>query len=101
MGKIILHENITPEGYCDHRAFVADAELMKSVNDLLRTVDMANFGRVTFQLFENYWPSVWQSKNAPDSDVEFAGLMENMEKIVFSRTIKNSSWQNTTNNTGA
>jgi dihydrofolate reductase len=95
MGKIILHENITPEGYCDHRAFVADTELMQSVNELLGTVDKALFGRSTFQLFENYWPSVWQNKNAPDPDVEFAGLMENIEKIVISRTIKNSSWQNT------
>jgi hypothetical protein len=39
MGKIILQENITPEGYCDHRAFVADTELMQSVNDLLETTD--------------------------------------------------------------
>jgi hypothetical protein len=61
---------------------------MKPVNDVLGIVDKAIFGRVTFQLFENYWPSVWQSKNAPDSDVEFAGLMENLEKIVFSRTIQ-------------
>ena len=95
MGKIILHENITPEGYCDHRAFVADAGLMQSVNDLLATADKAMFGRVTFQLFESYWPSVCQSKNGPDSDVEFAGRMENIEKIVVSRTIQNSSWQNT------
>jgi hypothetical protein len=62
MGKIILQENITPEGYCDHRAFVADAELMNSVNDLLGTVDKAIFGRVTFQLFENYWPAVGKAK---------------------------------------
>ena len=82
MGKIILQENITPEGYCDHRAFVADEELMKSVNDLLRTVDTAIFGRVTFQLFENYWPSVWQSKNAPDSDVEFRCKSTYSDKVL-------------------
>ena len=95
MGKIILHENITPEGYCDHRAFIADIELMKSVNDLLGTANMVLFGRNTFQLFESYWPSVWQTKNAPDPDIEFARLMENIEKVVFSKTIQGSSCQNT------
>jgi hypothetical protein len=39
MGKIILHENITPEGFCDHRAFVPDDELIQSVNDLLESTD--------------------------------------------------------------
>ena len=53
MGKIILHENITPEGYCDHRAFVADEELMQSINDLLGTADKAIFGRVTLSVITN------------------------------------------------
>jgi hypothetical protein len=35
---------------------------MNSVNDLLGTVDKAIFGRVTFQLFENYWPAVGKAK---------------------------------------
>ncbi|MEJ0082517.1 MAG: hypothetical protein WDM78_16540 [Puia sp.] len=39
MGKIILHLNITPDGFCDHRSAIADEQMMKSVNKLLGTVD--------------------------------------------------------------
>lgn len=62
MGKIILHLNITPGGFCDHRSGIADEQMMESVNKLLGTVDRALFGRTTFQLFEDHWPSTWKDK---------------------------------------
>jgi len=85
MGKIILHLNITPDGFCDHRSAIPDVEMMQSVNKLLVTVDKALFGRTTFQLFEDYWPSIWKDKNGSKEDIAFSGRMENMEKIVFSK----------------
>jgi hypothetical protein len=48
------------------------------------------FGRGSFQLSESYWPSVWESKDAPETDIKFDGMMEDMENIVFSKTIENS-----------
>jgi dihydrofolate reductase len=95
MGKIILHLNVTPDGFCDHRSANTDTELMESVNKLLGTVDRALFGRMTFQLFEDYWPSVWKEKKGSKDDIEFSGVMENMEKIVFSKTLTTSAWKNT------
>jgi dihydrofolate reductase len=95
MGKIILHLNITPDGFCDHRSAIADTEMMVSVNKLLGTVDRALFGRTTFQLFEDYWPSVWKDKKGSEDDIEFSGVIENMEKIVFSKTLTASAWKNT------
>jgi dihydrofolate reductase len=95
MGKIILHLNITPDGFCDHRSSIADEQMMNSVNELLGTVDSALFGRMTFQLFESYWPLVWKNKKDSENDIAFAGLMENMEKIVFSKTLAGSDWKNT------
>lgn len=94
MGKIILHLNITPDGFCDHRSAVVNDEMMKSVNELLKTVDKAIFGRTTFQLFEDYWPIVWNEKKGTADDIAFAGTIENMEKIVFSKTLSHSDWKN-------
>jgi dihydrofolate reductase len=94
MGKIILHLNITPDGFCDHRSAIADTEMMESVNILLGTVDKALFGRTTFQLFEDYWPSVWKDKKGSKDDIQFSGRMENMEKIVFSKTLSHTNWKN-------
>src|SRR5579864_1507929 len=94
MGKIILHLNITPDGFCDHRSAIPDTEMMESVNKLLGTVDRALFGRTTFKLFEDYWPSVWKEKKGSKEDIEFSGVIENMEKIVFSKTLADSAWKN-------
>jgi dihydrofolate reductase len=95
MGKIILHLNITPDGFCDHRSAIPDEQMMKSVIELLGTVDRALFGRTTFQLFEDYWPLVWKEKKGSKHDIAFSGLIENMEKIVFSTTLADSAWKNT------
>jgi dihydrofolate reductase len=94
MGKIILHLNITPNGFCDHRSAVVNIEMMKSVNEVLKSVDKAIFGRTTFQLFERYWPMVLNDKKGSADDIAFAGTMENMEKIVFSKTLTHSDWKN-------
>ncbi|HEY2349408.1 MAG TPA: dihydrofolate reductase family protein [Puia sp.] len=94
LGKITLHLNITPDGFCDHRTGVVNTEMMKSVNELLKSVNSAIFGRTTYQLFESYWPIVWKEKKGSDEDIMFSGLMDNMEKIVFTRTLTNTEWKN-------
>lgn len=49
------------------------------------------FGRVTYELMAGYWPS----QNALKSDPVIASGMNKAEKIVFSRTLKKASWENT------
>lgn len=48
-------------------------------------------GRVTHDMMKNYWPteSAWQAMP------EVAAGMNRMEKIVFSRTLDHSDWENT------
>jgi dihydrofolate reductase len=36
MRKIVMAIKVTPEGFCDHRALIADGELHKFYNDLLK-----------------------------------------------------------------
>lgn len=96
MRKIILFLNTTPDGFCDHTAVIADDDLHLFVNDVLKHADTVLFGRVTYQLFENYWPEVADSKTGSHAVVEFAELIHKFHKIFFSKTLGTSKWNNTT-----
>jgi dihydrofolate reductase len=50
------------------------------------------FGRITYDLMANYWPTPM----AMARDPIIANGMNNIEKIVFSRTLKTVSWGHTT-----
>lgn len=48
------------------------------------------FGRVTYQMMASYWPTPAACENAP----VVADGMNKAEKIVFSKTLKNTDWKN-------
>ncbi len=95
MRKLIASINITLDGFCDHTAVIADDELHQNANELLRSVDTVLFGRVTYQLMESSWPPVVKKPTGIKSVDEFAVLIDNISKIVFSNTLKNVEWKNT------
>jgi dihydrofolate reductase len=96
MRKLIASINMTLDGFCDHTAVIADEELHASVNELFRTVDTAIFGRITYQLMEEGWPPVVKNPTGVKAVDEFAVLIDNVQKIVFSNTLKKVEWKNTT-----
>jgi dihydrofolate reductase len=49
-------------------------------------------GRVTYDMMASYWPTPLASQNAP----LVARRMNELEKVVFSRSLAKASWQNTT-----
>ncbi len=95
MRKIIAAINMTLDGFCDHTAGIADDEIHQHYNELLNNADTILFGRITYQLMENYWPSVVKNPTGNKPMDEFAVLIDNISKIVFSRTLKNVDWKNT------
>lgn len=50
------------------------------------------FGRVTYEMMAAWWPSPMAAQAMPD----VAARMNAMPKIVFSKTVKKATWQNTT-----
>ena len=96
MSKIISQLNATPDGFCGHTDVIADDELHEFTNGVCRTAGTALFGRVTYQLMESYWPAAAKDTSLPKSMFEFANLIDNVEKIVFSKTLKNVEWKKTT-----
>ncbi len=95
MRKLIAAINMTLDGFCDHTAVIADDELHQHYNELLSNADTLLYGRITYQLMESYWPTVVKNPTGNKPTDEFAVLIDNISKIVFSRTLKNVDWKNT------
>lgn len=95
MGKIIAAMNMTLDGFCDHTAGIADEEIHQHYADMLKGAGALLYGRVTYQLMEDYWPSVVKTPTGDKSTDEFAVAIDNSKKIVYSRTLKSVTWKNT------
>ena len=94
MRKLIAAINMTLDGFCDHTATIADDELHQHYNELLSDADTLLYGRITYQLMESYWPAVVKNPTGNKPIDEFAVLIDNIYKIVFSNTLKNVGWKN-------
>jgi dihydrofolate reductase len=61
-------------------------------NNAAQSEHVLVFGRVTYQMMAWYWPS----PDAAAQNPAMAKRMNSSEKIVFSNTLDNAEWQNTT-----
>ena len=95
MRKLIAAINMSIDGYCDHTEMTADDEIHEHYNDLLRNAGILIYGRITYQLMESYWPTVVKEPTGNKPMDDFAVLIDNIQKIVYSRTLKNVNWKNT------
>jgi dihydrofolate reductase len=95
MRKIIAAINMTLDGFCDHTAMIADNKIHEHYNELLRSADTILWGRITYQLMESYWPALVKNPSGNKPMDDFAVLIDNISKIIFSHTLKNVEWKNT------
>jgi dihydrofolate reductase len=95
MRKLIASINMTLDGYCDHTAGIANDETHQHYVEQLRNADTIIFGRITYQLMENHWTTIVKNPTGNKSMDEFALVLDNISKIVFSRTLENVDWRNT------
>jgi dihydrofolate reductase len=68
-----------------------DEEFQQYANNVANAGNTLLFGRVTYELLANYWPS----EQALKEDPIVAEGMNSSPKIVFSRTLKKAGWNNT------
>ncbi len=94
MRKLIAAINMTLDGFCDHTAVIADDELHQHYNELFSNAGTILYGRITYQLMESYWPAIVKNPTGNRPTDEFAVLIDNISKIVFSHTLKNVNWKN-------
>lgn len=95
MRKIIAAMNMTLDGYCDHTEMIADDEIHEHYNMLMQDAGLLIYGRITYQLMESYWPSVVVSPTGNKPMDDFAVLIDNVPKVVYSRTLARVDWKNT------
>lgn len=95
MSRLILWNAVTVDGFFEgtkswdldwHRTIWGE-DLQRFSLEQLRSADRLLFGRVTYQGMAAYW------KTAQGED---ADLMNRLPKVVFSRTLENVDWANTT-----
>jgi dihydrofolate reductase len=99
MRKLKLQMQMTVDGFVggpsdslDWMTWEWDDELKKYVNDLTDSVDTILMGRKMTDGFIEYWSNV-----KPESEeYPFARKMVEKPKIVFTRTLNKSEWENTT-----
>jgi len=91
MRKLILWDMVTLNGLFegpDHDIgwFVFEDELESYIRETQAAADTLLFGRITYEMMANYWPS---------AEGWIADFMNGVEKIVFSRTLSKADWSNT------
>lgn len=52
------------------------------------------FGRVTYKMFEEFWPKVVDDPKFSKEDRKIARIIDSIEKLVFSKTLKKVTWKN-------
>lgn len=96
MRKVVFAINITIDGYCGHESAIVDDELHEYFTGLLRESGVEIFGRNTYNLMYPYWHDVAVNQSETKLINEFARAYDAVPKIVFSTTLKNVEWNNTT-----
>ena len=100
MRRLIAFENTTLDGYFagangDMRwAYekVSDPEFDAFVAENAKSGGMLVLGRITYEMMASYWPTPLAMQNMP----AVAEGMNAEPKLVFSRTLKEASWNNST-----
>ena len=97
MRSLIVFNHVSLDGYFvdkkgDMRwAHKQDPEWNEFVAGNARGGGVLLFGRVTYEMMASYWPTPMAAQNSPG----VAELMNNLQKVVFSRTLDKASWKNT------
>jgi len=73
----------------------ADDEIFDYIGKRISESDTALYGRVTYQMMENYWPTVGNKPTATKHDIEHSKWYSKVHKIVLSKTLKEAGLTNT------
>lgn len=74
-----------PNRELDHTAHVVDKDFDRYATEMLKSIDAFVIGRRTYELFVDFWPKA----TGPDAD-----RLNELPKVVFSRTLKTVEWKN-------
>jgi len=101
MRKIISFMHISLDGFVagpngEMDWINVDEEIFDHVGKRISEGDTALYGRVTYQMMENYWPTAGDKPEASKHDIEHSKWYSNVHKVVLSKTMKDTGLTNTT-----
>lgn len=96
---VFLHSSLDgfvegPQGAMDIGWVAYDSELEDFADKVLGTADTIVWGRKTYEMMHGYWPTVPFDENANEHELNHAKWIENVEKVVFSKTLNTVEWHN-------
>lgn len=72
-----------------------DESMFEIASQRTKNSDTALYGRVTWQMMENYWPNAGKEQNASKHDIEHSTWYNRVTKVVVSRSLKETNLINT------
>ncbi len=73
-----------------------DQEIFDYVGKRISEGDTALYGRVTYQMMENYWPAAGAKPGASKHDIEHSKWYNDVHKVILSKTLNEADLTNTT-----
>lgn len=73
-----------------------DEQIFNHVGKRISQSNTALYGRTTYEMMENYWPTAADNPNASKHDIEHSAWYKNAHKIVLSKTMNENESSNTT-----
>ena len=100
MRKIISFMHLSLDGFVagpngEMDWIKADEEIFDYVGKRISEGDTALYGRVTYEMMENYWPTAADKPSASRHDIEHSKWYSKVHKIVLSKTMKDAGLTNT------
>jgi dihydrofolate reductase len=98
MRRMVAFNNVTLDGFYTGLdgdmswAHKFDPEWLEFTNENAKGGAVLAFGRKTYDMMAGYWPTPMALKNMPT----VAEAMNKQPKLVFSRTMNEAKWNNTT-----
>ncbi|MEO6819643.1 MAG: dihydrofolate reductase family protein [Ginsengibacter sp.] len=100
MRKIISFMHISLDGFVagpngEMNWIKVDEEIFDFVGKRISQCDTALYGRVTFQMMENYWPTAGNKPTASRHDIEHSKWYTKVHKVVLSKTLNSDNYRET------
>jgi len=101
MRKIISFMHISLDGFVagpngEMNWIKLDEELFDYIGKRIGETDTALYGRATYEMMENYWPTAGDKPNASNHDIKHSKWYNKAHKVVLSKTMKDANLTNTT-----
>ncbi|RRB02819.1 dihydrofolate reductase family protein [Larkinella rosea] len=99
MRKLIVSMHISLDGFVagpngEMNWIRVDDELFTYSARLTDAADTALYGRKTYEMMENYWPTAGEQPDASTHDIQHSGWYNTVKKVVVSNSLKNTQLPN-------